>query len=79
MHLSLSGLWTYTTERDTTLVPSGLRSLASDVAVIKPLQEDIQVVTIALAWSADNVDPIIQRVVDVALQTSGTASAANGT
>ena len=58
------------------LVPSGLRSLASDVAVIKPLQEDIQVVTIALAWSADNVDPIIQRVVDVALQASGTASAA---
>lgn len=36
------------------LVPSGLRSRASDVAVIKPLKEDIQVVTIALAWSADN-------------------------
>lgn len=53
------------------LVPSGLRSLASDASVIKPLHEDIHIVTIALAWNANSTDPVVKSVVDVALQTHG--------
>lgn len=57
------------------LVPSGLRSMASDAAVIRPLHEDIQVVTIALAWNAERLDPTVQAVIDVALRAHGAAPA----
>jgi DNA-binding transcriptional LysR family regulator len=49
------------------LVPEGLRSLSSDNAVIKRLHEVVNVVTIALAWNASSTDPVVSKLVDVAL------------
>jgi len=49
------------------LVPEGLRSLSSDNAVIKRLHEVVHVVTIALAWNASNTDPVVGKLVEVAL------------
>jgi DNA-binding transcriptional LysR family regulator len=49
------------------LVPEGLRAMASENVVVKRLHEVVNVVTIALAWNASNTDPVVNRLVDVAL------------
>lgn len=56
------------------LVPSGLKSLASEAVSVKPLHEVIEVVTIALAWNASNADPTLGKVIEVALGFKSSSS-----
>lgn len=50
------------------LVPEGLRSMSSENVTIKPLHEVCNIVTIALAWNASNTDPVVKKLVEVALR-----------
>jgi DNA-binding transcriptional LysR family regulator len=52
------------------LVPEGLRSMGSENVVVKRLHEVVNVVTIALAWNASTTDPVVSRLVEVALLRS---------
>ncbi|WP_398491567.1 LysR family transcriptional regulator [Variovorax sp.] len=48
------------------LVPLGLQELGGERVAIKPLKEQVDVVTIAVAWSARTQDPMVERIVAIA-------------
>lgn len=48
------------------LAPLALQSLAGELVIIKPLKEQVDVVTIAVAWNAKTKDPMVERIVAIA-------------
>jgi DNA-binding transcriptional LysR family regulator len=48
------------------LVPLGLQNLGGELVVVKPLKELVDIVTIAVAWSARTHDPMVERIVAIA-------------
>ena len=48
------------------LVPLGLQNLGGELVAIKPLKEQVDIVTIAVAWNAKTRDPMVERIVAIA-------------
>ncbi|HEY8359858.1 MAG TPA: LysR family substrate-binding domain-containing protein, partial [Ramlibacter sp.] len=46
------------------LVPATFRKLAPENVVVRPLQENIKVVTIAMAWNAERPNVLVQQLRD---------------
>ncbi len=46
------------------LIPDAIKKIASDAVVVRPLVEDIQVVTTAVAWNTTRQNPLIEDVVN---------------
>ncbi|HTD05080.1 LysR family transcriptional regulator [Undibacterium sp.] len=55
------------------LVPSGLRKMAPENVVMRPLKENLSVVTTAMAWSSARKNPIVDAIV-AAMRTGQFAS-----
>ena len=47
------------------LVPSSTRRLAPETVVLRPLSEEVEIVTTAAAWSSTSVNPGVQAAVEV--------------
>ncbi|SFQ36841.1 LysR family transcriptional regulator [Variovorax sp. 770b2] len=48
------------------LVPLGMQHLGGELVAIKALKEQVDIVTIAVAWSARTQDPMVERIVAIA-------------
>ncbi|WP_093200131.1 LysR family transcriptional regulator [Variovorax sp. YR750] len=51
------------------LVPLGLQNIGGDTVVVRPLREEVSLVTIAVAWSNRVPDPMIEQIVGIATST----------
>jgi hypothetical protein len=51
------------------LVPSGMAKLAPDNVLVKPLKEEIMVVTSAMAWNSQRHHPMIHIVKELLADT----------
>lgn len=47
------------------LVPSSTRKLAPETVMLRPLVEEVEIVTTAAAWSSTSVNPAVQAAVEV--------------
>jgi DNA-binding transcriptional LysR family regulator len=61
------------------LVPLGLQNLGGERVAVKPLKEQVDIVTIAVAWSARTQDPMVQRIVAIATSTATATSNSTAT
>jgi DNA-binding transcriptional LysR family regulator len=58
------------------LVPSALRRLAPENVVLRPLVEKVDVVTTAVAWNVDRLNPAVTTALDlIKAGVGGVASA----
>jgi DNA-binding transcriptional LysR family regulator len=48
------------------LVPLGMQHLGGELVAVKALKEQVDIVTIAVAWSARTQDPMVERIVAIA-------------